>query len=165
VYPGNAARPLAEDPAGSGLHSGYGRGNLWSTSDYDYYSFTGQAGQLLTVAAEVPGSPASSGMFYDIRKPDGERLTYFYSDYNGRGQSTPATLPASGTYAVYARYDYDYQGEYRLRVSLADPPLQMESEANDNAANADVLAFPVAGAAQGRAIEAGYIGVSDSYDY
>jgi hypothetical protein len=61
VYLGTRLKPLPEDPADSGLYSGYGRGNLWSTSDYDYFSFTAAAGQTLSLAAEVPGNPRPAG--------------------------------------------------------------------------------------------------------
>ena len=48
---GNAVKALAEEPAGSGLRSGYGRGNLSTyNTDVDYWSFTGNAGDVLTVA-------------------------------------------------------------------------------------------------------------------
>jgi hypothetical protein len=164
VYLGNASKPLPEDPADSGLYSGYGRGNLWSTSDHDYFSFTAAAGQTLSLAAEVPGNPNNSGLFYDIRKPDGDRLTYFYADRYGWGQSSPMTLPVSGTYSFYVRYNYDYQGEYRVRVTLSDPPLQMETEDNGSTGNADAPVLSANGAHQ-QAMVAGYISTGDGGDY
>jgi hypothetical protein len=164
VYLGNASKPLPEDPADSGLYSGYGRGNLWSTSDHDYFSFTAAAGQTLSLAAEVPGNPNNSGLFYDIRKPDGDRLTYFYADRYGWGQSSPMTLPVSGTYSFYVRYNYDYQGEYRVRVTLSDPPLQWETEDNGSTGNADAPVLSANGAHQ-QAMVAGYVSTGDSGDY
>ena len=56
---------------GSGVKSGFGRGNLTSTSDYDYWSFSAQAGETLTLAAETLGSPNNSSLLYDIYRPDG----------------------------------------------------------------------------------------------
>ena len=87
---GNGIKTLGEDPVDSGLYTGQGRGKLWSTSDYDYWSFSGEAGQRLTVAVEVPGNPAASQLYYRIDRPDGDRLTDFYADsYNGWGNPAP----------------------------------------------------------------------------
>ena len=63
-----------------------------------------------------------------------------------------------------SRYNYDYQGEYRLRVTLADPPIQMESENNNSIGSADVPSLAVDGQNQ-TATVSGYIGVGDSGDY
>ena len=55
------------------------------------------------VVYQWPGSPGSSGLFFDLLQYDGSRITgnsYFYDDSNGRGQSPPITLPHSGTYYV-----------------------------------------------------------------
>ena len=56
---GNAVKALPID-ATTGLASGYGRGNLSSTSDVDYFSWTGKAGDTIQVAAQNP----SGGYFY-----------------------------------------------------------------------------------------------------
>jgi hypothetical protein len=141
-----AATPLVLAEVGAGLSSGYGRGNLWSTSDIDYYSFSGVAGQVLVVGVEVPGNPSNSQLYYRVDRPDGSYLTDFYAtSNNGWGQSARITLPVSGTYTVFARYNYDYQGEYRLRVDLADPPMQLEIEPNSGVSNATPLSFTVSG--------------------
>jgi hypothetical protein len=166
VHTGNASTPLPEDPAGSGLYSSFGRGNLWSTADFDYYSFSGAAGQQLTVAVEVPGNPAASQLYYRVDRPDGSYLTDFYADsYNGWGESDPVVLPVSGTYTVYARYNYDYQGEYRLRVTLADPPIRMESENNNETGSADPPLLTMSGASRLVGTVAAYVSVGDGFDY
>src|SRR6185436_13034125 len=144
VLLGNSSQPLAEDPVGSGIRTSTGRGNLSGSGDVDYWSFTGKAGDRLVVASEVPGDPGASQLFYDILQPDGNRLTYFYPDYYGRGQSPPVTLPVSGTYTVAVSYYYEYYGEYRLRVTLAPPPIQLESEGNDNLNQANTPGLAVA---------------------
>src|SRR5204863_3641823 len=84
---------LAEDPPGSGIRSAFGRGSLSDTGDADHWSFTGNAGDRLVVAVEIPGSPPASQLLYEIFGPDGTRLTYFYPDYYGWGQLAPTTLP------------------------------------------------------------------------
>ena len=45
--------------------------------------------------------------------PAGNRLTYFYADYQGWGQSGPIGIAADGTYRVQVSSNYDYQDEYR----------------------------------------------------
>ena len=51
---------LTEDPASSGLRSGFGRGNLsvYST-DVDYFSFTAAAGDRFSLTTQTPGSGSS----------------------------------------------------------------------------------------------------------
>src|SRR6185436_4342585 len=118
----------------------------------------------LVVAAEVPGSPASSGLFFDILRPDGDRLTYFYSSSDGWGQSSPIVLPASGKYYVAVSYNNQYFGEYRLRVTLVRPPVQLESENNDSVGSANILTYALGGGHQSASV-AGYIGYGDSGDF
>src|SRR5262249_23039015 len=64
---GNNVEPLTEDPAGSGLRSGYGRGNLSIYNvDNDTWSFSANAGDTLVVAQENPGNPGSSGLAFTV---------------------------------------------------------------------------------------------------
>ena len=165
VYAGNTVKPLTEDPAGSGIRSGYGRGNLWSTSDIDYWSFSGKSGERLSVAVEAAGSPAASQLQYRVDRADGTNMTTFYPDSNGRGQSTPLTLPLDGTYTVSVRaYNYDYQGEYRLRVTTAAPTIQMETEANDAVGSANVISLTNSTLGHLQATLAGFVGLNDGGD-
>ncbi len=144
------------------LLTGGGRGNLQNREDYDYWSFSGRAGDILSVAVEVPGNPGASQLFYDILRPDGTRLTYFYANsYNGWGQSSPVSLPMDGTYSVAVSYNYDYWGEYRLRVTLARGGVQMESEDNNAISQADAPVLELAGGERAGRV-AGYVGVGDS---
>ncbi|MEW6157554.1 MAG: FG-GAP-like repeat-containing protein, partial [Verrucomicrobiota bacterium] len=165
VLTGNRPTLLAEDPAGTGVRSGFGRGNLTDREDWDFWSFSGNAGDLLSVAVEIPNSPPASQLYYRIDYPDGERFFDFYaSSYNGWGESRPNSpplvLPKSGTYTVRVSYNYDYFGEYRLRVTLARPPMQMESEDNNNLNQADAPALTLATGRQTASV-LGYIGVGD----
>ncbi len=133
----------------------------------DWWGFAGTAGELLTVSAENPGSPRYSALRYDVYGPGGY-LTAFYSygggyySYDGQGDSPTVKLPASGTYFVAVRPYYDYQGEYRLRVSAATPPLQMESENNDDLSQADPLALAPAPGSRAVGGVAGYVASNDS---
>ena len=96
VLLGGNARTLLEDPTGSGLRSGFGRGNLSvASTDFDYWSFTANAGDRLTVAAENPGGASSSSLAYIIYAPDGTQLTSFTSDTFGRGPQMGMPDPTS----------------------------------------------------------------------
>ena len=46
------------------------------------------------------------------------------------------TLTTSGTYYVVVSNYYTYEGEYRFRVTLADPSLPLESGSNNSTTNA-----------------------------
>ncbi|MFN7140564.1 MAG: FG-GAP-like repeat-containing protein, partial [Limisphaerales bacterium] len=129
----NMTQALAEDPVGSGIRTGAGRGNLSSSSDVDYWSFTGRAGDRLVVASENVGNFSHTGLRYRIERPDGVQVAEFYGSAgssNGSGQSAPVILPVSGTYYVRVSEWNTYSGEYRLRVTLAPSPWQLESEDN-----------------------------------
>jgi hypothetical protein len=135
---------------------------LSSSSDADYWSFTGGAGQRLVVASETPGHPGNSGLQYIVERPDGSTLVSFVSN-NGTGQSAPVTLPFGGTYVVRVQQYHAYLGEYRLRVTLAPAPWQLEGEDNNTVAQADVPTFTTMGVSQ-EARVLGYIRFGDPGD-
>ncbi len=165
VLLGNNVQPLVEDPVGSGLTSGTGRGRLQladGTWDEDYWSFSGTAGHVLTFASETPGNPGSSGLRYDLYRPDGAFLTRFYADSNGRGQSSPVTLPISGRYTIGVFVNHGYEGEYRIRVSAAGPPWQWEDEGNDSVGGADPLVISAGAPGHQVASVGGYIANNDT---
>ena len=162
----NPTQLLAEDPPGSGIRTGAGRGNLSTTSDLDYWSFSGRAGDRLVVASETPGNPGSSGLYYRVERPDGGVVDGFYGTAggaNGTGQLPPVTLPVSGTYVVRVSSYYSYAGEYRIRVTTAPPIWQLESEDNNNVSQANTPAFTLEGNRQWAKI-LGYIRVTDPGD-
>ena len=164
VLLGNNSQPLASDSADGRFALGAGRGNLFNNSDVDYWSFTAHAGDLYVVAAENPGNPSATGLRYVLNKPDGNSIDSFYTDYYGRGQMV-GTLPVTGTYTVRVENNYTYPGEYRLRVTLAQPPLQLETEDNNNTSQADPLTFTLA-AGHRTASVLGYVPSNDtSGDY
>jgi hypothetical protein len=137
---------------------------LWSCSDQDWWAFTGNSNDVVTIAVENPGSPGSSSLAFNVFQPDGNPWTGFGSDGNGRGQQT-LTLTASGTFTVRVTCGQNFQGEYRLRVSKATPPVAMENEYNDELGYANILAL--AAGAPGHQVSrvAGYIGLNDGGDY
>jgi hypothetical protein len=152
IWLGNRTSLLAEGPAG--LLTGLARGRLADTSDYDFYRFSARAGDVLTVAVETEGNPPASQLYYRVDGPTGEYITDFYANsYNGWGQSAPVTLMQGGSYTVFARYNYDYRGEYRLRVSLARGGMQSEREDNNSAGAAnEIVLSPAGGRATGRIV-------------
>ena len=48
-----ASGPVTGDPCTHGIRHGYGRGNLSSTSDNDYWSFSGRTGDRLVVKEKM----------------------------------------------------------------------------------------------------------------
>ncbi|MFN7140013.1 MAG: FG-GAP-like repeat-containing protein, partial [Limisphaerales bacterium] len=162
----NMTQALAEDPVGSGIRTGAGRGNLSSSSDVDFWSFTGRAGDRLVVASENVGNFSHTGLRYRIDRPDGVQLTEFFGNAgsnNGSGQSAPVILPVSGTYYVRVYEWNTYTGEYRLRVTLAPAPWQLESEDNNTVNQANVPVFVRAGTNQWAKV-LGYMRHSDPGD-
>ncbi|HET7625544.1 MAG TPA: FG-GAP-like repeat-containing protein, partial [Verrucomicrobiae bacterium] len=160
VLLGNNTQGVAFDPAGTGLRIVAARGNLADSSDLDYWTFSAEAGDRVAIAAETVGSPAGSQLRYFIYRPDGSQWTDFYSDNNGRGQIN-LTIAAPGTYKIRVQPANQYYGEYRLRVTLARPPVQLESENNDSIGNADVPALSIAAGVQ-TATVLGYVGNYDN---
>lgn len=165
VWYGNTANLLSVNPAGSGLRTVTARGIRSSSSDVDYFQFTGNAGDQAILAVDTIGNPNASGLRYWLEYWDGNDLTWFDATYNGWGQSAVVTLPKTGTYFVrVASAYYDYQGEYRIRVTLAAPPIRLESEGNDTIASADLPAWVRSGNHL-QATNAGYLSVGDGGDY
>ena len=148
VLLGNGLQPLSEEPAGSGLRTGLAQGNLWSSTDNDYYRFSANAGDVMLIVAESVGSPNASSLNYYLYGPDGSGITAFSGDYNGSGQVAVGALTTTGTYTlrVYTNPTWGhYAGEYHFRVSTVRPPLQLETEPNDTIANANTLTLATAG--------------------
>ena len=161
IWSANPSSVLAEDPVGSGLYSGFGRGIRSSTGDVDFYQFSGNAGDLAVLAVDVPGNPAGSSLYYEVDNIDGGSLASFGSDYTGWGESGVFTLPRTGTYTVRVAENYDFQGEYRVRLTLARPPLQLVNETTGGFNQIRPLALAAA-TNHLKASVAGYIGVADA---
>ncbi|MCS7091075.1 MAG: CARDB domain-containing protein [Verrucomicrobiota bacterium] len=159
----NRGEWLVEDPVGSGVRTGAGRGNLSGSGDVDYWSFSGRAGDRLVVAVETLGHVGGSGLYYRVERPDGVELVRFYAGANGTGQSAPVVLPVSGRYGVQVSSYYSYWGEYRLRVSLASAPWQLEAEDNNTVSQANQPSFTWEAGVQ-RAQLLGYIRHGDPAD-
>jgi hypothetical protein len=133
--------PLIEDPPG--FKTAAGRGNLFDTSDPDYWSFPGTAGDLLNLATWVPGFPGASQLRYRVLRPDGAQILDYYPSYNGDGQAPSVVLPVTGTYTLLVTYNYNFQGEYRFRITTLAPPMQYETEENASIATANLITWTV----------------------
>ncbi|MCX6929656.1 MAG: lectin-like protein, partial [Verrucomicrobia bacterium] len=66
-----------------------------------------------------------------------------------------------GTYYVRVEQNYGYVGEYRFRVTLAPPPIQVETESNDSSGSANALTYALAGGVRSATV-LGYIGNYDT---
>jgi hypothetical protein len=153
---------LLEDPPS--LKTAAGRGNVSHSQQSDYWAFDANAGDWLKVAAYVPGSPAASGLNYQVLRPDGSSLFTWSSLYNGDGESGVYTLPATGRYLLRVYHDYGYTGEYRFRVTVGSSPLQAESEENGTIATGDPLTFETNATARSASV-AGRVRVPGDLDY
>ncbi len=132
----NAVKALPVD-ATTGLASGYARGALLNSSTADFFSWTGTAGDVVQLASENPGNPGNSYLNYTIENSFGSSLTSFRStgnngQDNGQGQSSPITLPYTGTYLVEVSPWSGYTGEYRFRVTEAPPTLPFVTNYDDS---------------------------------
>uniref|UniRef100_UPI00356B17CC FG-GAP-like repeat-containing protein n=1 Tax=Pontiella sp. TaxID=2837462 RepID=UPI00356B17CC len=162
TYLANSRITMPEDPAGGGLRSAFGRGNITSSSDYDHWAFSGEAGDKVVMAIDVPGNPGSSGLRYQLVSPEGANLGNYAAVSTGYGQSTPITLPSTGRYTMMVYYNYGYWNEYRIRVSKVPATMQMDSESNNGIGSANLLTFAPLGGGMLKASLAGCIGTADT---
>ncbi len=165
VWAGLAPSVPGEDPPGSGLRTATARGRRGNSSDVDYFRFDANAGDQVVIAVDNPGNPGSSSLRYRLVELDGTVYTTWYGDSSGGyGQSPIYTLFYTGSYLVEVTANHDYQGEYRLRVTLARPPLALETEDNNTISAADPLNLARSGNRL-RASVAGAITTGDPSDF
>jgi|GEM_PF-1556707 len=158
---GNPQKPLAVDAALGRLRHGYGRGQIGSDSDEDWFSLSVDDAKRMVVAVENPGLFGSAGLYFSLFNASGVNFYNFYSDPNGRGQSDQITVDAPGTYYVRVMQNYGYRGEYQFRVSLFDAPTVIESEGNDSIGAADATSLTL-GVGSLTGASAGYISETDT---
>ncbi|MGC8888339.1 MAG: LamG-like jellyroll fold domain-containing protein, partial [Verrucomicrobiia bacterium] len=139
ILPGTPRKYVVDNPPGSGVRSYFARGRLYDNNDTDFYSFSAQQGDVIIVSCETENNPEGSELLYQIYGPGGNRITYFYSDYRGWGQSSPINIIVSGTYFVQVSPYYDYRGEYRISVISARQPFLIESESNNDINSANTI--------------------------
>jgi hypothetical protein len=129
--------------APTGFRQGAGRGTIAAggAANYDYWRFSGRAGERVLLAYQNHPSPtaAGTGLRFGILRPDGGEIASF-NPYAGQDH-LGAVLPVSGTYTIEVRHHYSYTGEYRFRLTVAPAPWLWESETNDTVGNANALAI------------------------
>ncbi len=152
---GNATPfPLTEDPTSSGYFTAFGIGSqdpvlyqdYWS--DPDYWSFQAQAGDVVRVAVDTPGSDLDP--YFELRNASDGNIQ---SDNNGGPGNDSLTdgysIPSDGTYYIrVGKYYYSTTvGTYQLRLDLARG-INLESDVsynNDSISSADPISFTTAG--------------------
>ncbi|YCM44551.1 FG-GAP-like repeat-containing protein [Verrucomicrobiaceae bacterium 227] len=162
---GDARGLLAGDDTTGGVLHGYGRGNKSDGNDNDYFKFSAEAGQVLTVAVDNTGFGAGNRYTrFIIYDSEGSQVsdTYPQQSTNRAGESQPYVIPRDGTYYVRITSGWgDYYDEYRFRVSLFPEGTQVESENNHSIAQADGVGFELNGN-ELSATTGGYLAVYDT---
>lgn len=166
VYKGQGGFQLAADSQVTGLRHGYGRGQLDTSSDHDYYQFSARAGERLIVAAETPGAPSSSGFDYNLYDHRGTHLLGTSSSAsNGYAYTAPYTLPFDGRFYLRVSQNYYSTAEYRFRVSTVDAQTQIETESNNSTGAATAVSFSAASGSRSAKVF-GHLAGNDSFgDY
>ncbi len=148
---GNERHTLAPDAVlGADLLQGPARGLLLQPGEADYWSFSIDAPRRAIIAAHtLLPSVYYSRMRVRVYGPGQYELGSFITGVSsGQGQGN-FHLDAPGRYYVRAEYyDGNWQGEYRIRLSIVPPDDQLEAEGNDSIGAANPLAFPLSGSTQ-----------------
>jgi len=115
------------------------RANLSSTSDA-VTSASRPGRGWLTLATEVPGNPGASQL--TTRFSPGGNDSRYYPATTATGEQSLFAGHAR-PYRVRVAYNYDYEGEYRLRATLVpSATYQVETENNDSVSNAKRPPWP-----------------------
>ena len=140
--------PLTEDPPGSGFSVGRGMGSIDPSGDTDWWSFTANAGDLISIAVD-PVEHQSVDSEIILRDSSGG---YLSGDRDGGpGQASYVShyeVPADGTFFVELLADsFGSRGNYQIRIERARG-IDLESDRfylNDAIANASPIRFTTAG--------------------
>lgn len=159
VFLGRGAEVLAADGDG---YIGRIRGQIGSSGDLDFYSFTAKAGDRIIIGTENPAHANATGQYFIVYRPDLAQVTEF-STYNGTNQ-TQFVAPISGTYFVRVSQNHGYYGEYRVAVAVLPGTMSLESEANGSAGEADSVAWSATTASQFASV-AGVLYYGDTGDW
>jgi hypothetical protein len=100
----NGTRPTATlltlDSSQPDLFGANGRGYLLNSADVDFWSFALQAGDRVQVFGEIPGSPGSSGLHYQLFNPAGGVAAEVYAENTGAFAFPLFTAVDAGTYSL-----------------------------------------------------------------
>lgn len=137
LLPGATALPMAEAPAASGFFTTLGIGTFFDTNDSDYWRFDAEGGDRVTVRLET--DVGGTYPYLRLHNAAGQVLTSAAGDFSGLVQVQDFTIAAPGTYYLNV-FSFNQSAGYRMRVDQARGP-QLEVEANDSQAAANVLVF------------------------
>ena len=111
---------LEEDPGGSGFSFGHGIGSIDPSGDFDWWSFSANAGDFISISVDPAGNQGfdsdivlydSSGSYILGDRDGGPEQASFISHYE---------VPSDGTYFVEVSADsFSDLGHYHLRVERA----------------------------------------------
>lgn len=145
----------------------FARGRRSASGEIDLYAFSARAGQRLMLAVDTPNSSSSSGLTWRVLRPDNNNsvLSNNTASSNGVGTFSPITLPVDGTYYIEVRVNWDYQGEYQMRLNLVSAPWLLESESNNTISTANTLTYALQPDGSLEAKVLGYVHRGDTLDY
>jgi hypothetical protein len=154
---------LTEDPAGSKFFTGLGLGSIGTTSDVDYWAFSGHAGQPVSVSAD--GGTGNNSIYIELRNASDTIIAQAGDTTAGHPQISNFMLPNEGTYYVKLRtYNSGYSlSSYDVRV---DEPTGFtgESEPNDTIANASPITLTPGAPGQAIGIASGNVTTATDLD-
>ena len=142
---------LNEDPGGSGFSIGRGIGSIDHSGDADWWSFTANAGDLVSVAVDSAGSHSFDSEII-LRDSVGNYITGDRDSGPDQGSYiSHFEVPSNGTYFVELFADSSgNQGNYQLRVERARG-IDLESDSyyyNNSTAGADPVTLTSMGMSQ-----------------
>jgi hypothetical protein len=125
-------------PDGAGL-LGRARGQISTTTDLDYFSFTANANDRVIITTENAGRGAGTGLYYRVYGPSQAEVTTLTA---GNGSAQGGFIAAAGgTYYIRVQHHNTFNGEYRIAVAVFPGSFVLEDEDNDSASMADSLTW------------------------
>src|SRR5207253_1229443 len=138
TIPGATTLPMTEAPSGSGFFTALGVGTFSSTSDKDYWRFSAQAGDQVTMRVEADTLGVYPQLY--LQNAGGSNVTTTGGSYYGVAQIQNFTIPSPGDYYVLV-FSNNNTAHYQLRVDQVRNGPQLASEANDTQGTANILNF------------------------
>ena len=154
---------LTQDPAGSNFYTGLGLGSIGTTSDVDYWAFSGHAGENVTVSAD--GGTSNNSAYIELRNASDTIIAQAGDTTSGHPQISNFTLPNEGTYYVKVRtYNSGYTlSSYDVRVDLPFG-FSGEAEPNDTIATASPIVLSPGSSGHASGVISGNITTSTDLD-